>query len=652
MLKRFYELRNEIADFMQIKDKPSSELNDPKWICELAFLVNLTGFNGNDDPVNILLIVVQGPREFSRNATIFHDPYVSRTLLKDVKHSHNRFTELILRWIIPCYEMVIGYCLPWPETTEGSRCHMYDRDYGQMSLHNYTSPQPNASLVPCRYGWEFDYSVYATTVVTEWEMVCEKDFYSTLALVLLGLGGLIGNYIFGYLQDSLGRRPSFFIYLLIECVFGIATAFAPDFTSWLAFRFGVGFTVPAILGTPYVLAIELVGPSHRTMVTVLTNIAYSLGLVALAVVAYLVRDWRQLALATSVPFLTFFLYWWVLPESPRWLLARGRFDEAEKVLNTMARVNGRCLNPNLILDMKRKYQVERFSKEKCSEERSYGVMDLFRTPNLRRKTIIITFICLEKYCHQELLAKLSNLKRVMISTQSRIADGCAYCTRVQMNFSNSLGTEEMPFRWNETNSDLDEADCTAAMFQLELNSTRSFDDMTTLVLYCIGKMGISSSYVVLPLMASELYPTVVRGLGMSTSSVAGMLGPVFIPIVNYMGEDVLVLPLLIMGALLVAGGGCSLLLPETLHQQLPQTLEDGESFGREWCPLYSKNRVGEKSEKKRPMAPESPIKSLLHVSLKETPASTPIATDITSSTDVNSDTIFSVQEQTLRVTVV
>ena len=51
----------------------------------------------------------------------------------------------------------------------------------------------------------------------------------------------------------MGRRPAFFIYLMIESIFSIATAYATSFYLWLACRIGVGFTVPAIMGTPYVM---------------------------------------------------------------------------------------------------------------------------------------------------------------------------------------------------------------------------------------------------------------------------------------------------------------------------------------------------------------------------------------------------------------
>lgn len=74
-----------------------------------------------------------------------------------------------------------------------------------------------------------------------------------MALILLGASGLIGNYIFGYIQDIKGRKPAYFIYLFIQCIFGIATASANNYYIWIVFRIGVGFTVPAILGTPYVL---------------------------------------------------------------------------------------------------------------------------------------------------------------------------------------------------------------------------------------------------------------------------------------------------------------------------------------------------------------------------------------------------------------
>lgn len=79
------------------------------------------------------------------------------------------------------------------------------------------------------------------------------------------------------------------------------------------------------------------GPRHRTVVTILLNIGYSLALVSLAILVWLLRQWRTLALATTLPFLTLFFHWWLMPESPRWLLAQGRVKEAEKILVQMAR---------------------------------------------------------------------------------------------------------------------------------------------------------------------------------------------------------------------------------------------------------------------------------------------------------------------------
>ncbi|CAH0398900.1 unnamed protein product [Chilo suppressalis] len=457
-----------------------------------------------------------------------------------------------------------------------SQCSMYNLNYSDLlrnheNLDEFTRREmPADNIIPCKNGWTHDKTIYKNTVVTEWNLVCNDDFLPTLGLVLLAAGGIIGNYIFGYLQDTIGRKPSFFIYLLIECIFGVATAFAHNYVMWIIYRIGVGFTVPAIMATPYVLAIELVGPRCRTLCTILSNIAYSLGLIMLAGVVYLVRDWRHLALATTLPFVCFFLYLWPMPESPRWLLARGQFEKAEVILKNMARINGKSLPANYMVHLRRKYESDKLKQDIEKEKsRKYGVLDLFRTPNLRKKTIIITFIWF---------------------TNTSVYVGLSYYAPVLggdefLNFF-LAGVVELPtylFLWPSMERLGRRWTLCMSMVVGGIACLTTFlvqhETYVTLALYCVGKMGISSSFVVLPLMASELYPTVVRGLGMSFSSVLGMLGPIFIPLVNYLGSDIMVLPLIIMGALLVAGGIASLLLPETLNQHLPQTLEDGEKMG-------------------------------------------------------------------------
>ncbi|XP_044737270.1 beta-alanine transporter [Chrysoperla carnea] len=478
-------------------------------------------------------------------------------------------------WVQNHMNHVINISIPFENkdgTWKPNECNVYVRNYSTLSklsgLQQFINVPFDTPTKFCDHGWHFDRSDYISTVVTEWNLVCDKKFYLTLALMLFGVGGLVGNYIFGYVQDSLGRRPAFFIYLAIQCFFGIATAFARDYTTWLIFRIGVGFTVPAILGTPYVLAIELVGTKKRTLCTILINIAYSLALILLAILVWAIRDWRLLALSTTLPFVSFFLFWWALPESPRWLLARGKFQEADKIFRKIARMNKTRLPPNYLTLLKRKYDSDRLLSKK-SDTQHYGVLDLFKTPNLCQKTLIITFIWF---------------------TNTSVYVGLSYYAPALggdefLNFF-LAGAVELPtyiFLWPAMDWIGRRWTLCASMIIGGVACLATFlvknDSEITLALYCIGKMGISSSFVVLPLMASELYPTVVRGLGMSMSSVLGMLGPIFIPLVNYLGGEMLILPLLIMGVLLIAGGISSLLLPETLGQTLPQSLADGEKIG-------------------------------------------------------------------------
>ncbi|CRL00143.1 CLUMA_CG013420, isoform A [Clunio marinus] len=461
-------------------------------------------------------------------------------------------------------------------------CKMYNRNYSDLSRlwlnktpdeilinHKHLLDESKSyEIINCQHGWNYDKTIFPATVISEWNLVCEKDYYATMALVIFGISGLIGNYIFGYLQDYYGRKPSFYIYLLLEITACAISAFAWNFSSWMALRFIVGLTVPAILASPYVLAIEMVGPDRRVFCTIVSNIAYSIGLTSLAGVVYMFREWRQLSLAVSLPLIVLFLFYFSLPESPRWLIATHKFERASEIMKTIARFNGKTLPQNYeVLLKEQSLAYENMQNLESTERRNYGIFDLFATNNMTRKTIIITFIW---FCITSVYVGLSYYAPSLGGDEIFnffLAGACELPTYIFLWPSLSYFGR----RWILCISMIIGGAACLATFLAQ------HDQTTTLILYCIGKMGISSAFVVLPLMASELYPTVVRGLGMSFSQVVAMIGPTLIPIVNYMGSEMIVMPLIIMGILLIFGGLASFFLPETKNKSLPQTIHDSES---------------------------------------------------------------------------
>ncbi|KAL6856114.1 hypothetical protein ACP4OV_018916 [Aristida adscensionis] len=206
-----------------------------------------------------------------------------------------------------------------------------------------------AAASPCALppgSWAWDVPA-ETSVVSEWALKCAGPALVSLPASSFFAGCLAGGFLLTTLADSLlGRKKMLLVSMASMSVAGVLTAFAPNVWAYAALRFVCGFA-RSIVGTcTLVLSTELVGKRWRDTVSVAGFFFFTVGFLSLPALAYVFREasWRNMYFWTSVPSLCYaILLYYLVQESPRWLLVRGRKQDAIETLKQIASLNGNSI---------------------------------------------------------------------------------------------------------------------------------------------------------------------------------------------------------------------------------------------------------------------------------------------------------------------
>ncbi|XP_076148799.1 solute carrier family 22 member 4-like [Alosa pseudoharengus] len=449
-----------------------------------------------------------------------------------------------------------GYNLSLPtEEVKGevilSRCRRY-AEQGALDAGS------NQSTERCLDGWVFSKERYVSTIVTEWNLVCDDAWRAPFTLTMFFLGVLVGSFCSGIISDRYGRKITYFSAKALQTLFTLLLSTSNSWEMFCVLYFVVGMMDISSYCTAFILGAELLSKSARMSFGILGVCScFAAGYAILPLFAYFIRSWRMLQLGLSMVGIIYIPLWWFIPESPRWLITQGRFQEAEAVIRAAAKKNG--ITPPVDI-----FQLEHnIIEPKLSDQNKYTWLDLLKTKNIRNITLLNILIWIAiSLTYYGLSFNTSNL------------DGDPY-----LNCLIAAGTEFAGYifvwfttRYAPRRFTLPFTLLVGGAVLLLIKFVPEDLDALTVTLAMIGKLGVTGAFAFVYFYSTELFPTVVRNMGLGITSMASRIGSTLSPYIAYIGTYNKVLPYILMGGISVVCGLLSLLLPETKGEELPELI--------------------------------------------------------------------------------
>ncbi|XP_060576174.1 organic cation transporter protein-like [Ruditapes philippinarum] len=462
----------------------------------------------------------------------------------------------------------------------------------------------------CTNGWNYHefYGQFSNerSVVSEWDLVCERKELAEVSQTLVMLGQGFGAFIFTSLSDRFGRKRIHIVCHVTLFGIALATAFVPNFSSFAVMRILTGGFQQGTGLTIAILNLEIMPKGVRGYVEVFGLLFWTTGIAIITPVAYIFRNmsWRHFQTCLACLSAWALIEWWLIDESLRWLIANGRVKEAKAIIKKACKLNKKDYDEVASVSGFQAYEmhsgieieVQKDTKKTPESDtevlttengiangmdknvvstKTYTAIDLIKSKRLFLTSIIMWFAW---------ITNSSTYYGIMLISSSLAGD------RFLNFFLGSVVEYPAAFmEWAMINRYGRKPTCIAfhcicgvALITATILTTTANGNSAMIlgstVFTLIGKFAITGSFSTIFLYTPELYPTNMRNLGIGMSSAAARIGGMLAPFSRNLAEVAVWAPGLVFGIMCAIVSVTMLWVPETNQYELPQTLEECERW--------------------------------------------------------------------------
>lgn len=180
-------------------------------------------------------------------------------------------------------------------------------DNNSSSQSPLTAPQcfadndPSNQNEPCSE-WLFsnrDQINNRASLVVEWSLVCHRSWYMAFIESSFFLGLVVGNLLWGFLADRIGRKKAYIISHSLALITGSIAIVMPNVQLFAISRFlsalgSIGYNIL------YTIQMELIGIKHRPYGTMFNHLGWGLGAICIPLIASLTNNSQLLLLVTPI----------------------------------------------------------------------------------------------------------------------------------------------------------------------------------------------------------------------------------------------------------------------------------------------------------------------------------------------------------------